>query len=258
MRRRPLRDELRDVFDDLSEPAHPALSARIRERMAAPPPSPRTPRLAVAVALVTAAVLVGSLVFFSRHAAAPRTSPAGGPGPTVGTVSPAAPTPAPTAVAGGPGGTGATPSPGATLAGFTCAAQSGGGAANAAAPVGVTAVRVGAQSGFDRFVIELDGPVPHFDVAPQAGATFTQDASGARVTLRGSAGLLVTLRGARSAGTYTGPADLRPAGTPALLEAGQVGDFEGVVHWGLGLSHAACFHAYTLTGPSRLVVDVQT
>lgn len=127
-----------------------------------------------------------------------------------------------------------------------------------APPIGVTAVRAASQSGFERFVIQLNGAVPAFEVKPQASATFVQDPSGLNVTLSGRVGLVVTLHGAQSHGTYSGATDLHPGGTSVIKEARQLGDFEGVLTWGLGLSHASCFRAYTLTGPSRLIVDVQS
>ena len=40
--------------------------------------------------------------------------------------------------------------------------------------------------------------------------------------------------------------------------ADQMEDFEGVVQWGLGLSKLACYRAFFLTNPTRLVIDVQT
>jgi len=120
----------------------------------------------------------------------------------------------------------------------------------------VTDVRAAAQTGVDRFVIQFSGPVPQYEVKPQASAMFTRDPSGFRVSLEGSAGLQVTVHGAQSYGSYSGSTDLRPRLT-VLREASEVGDFEGVLTWGLGLSHASCFRAYVLTGPSRLVIDVQ-
>ena len=66
-----LRDELRSVFDGLSDPAHPALSARIREMIANPPPSSPAPRLAVVFALVVTVLTVAGLVFVGRHARPP-------------------------------------------------------------------------------------------------------------------------------------------------------------------------------------------
>jgi len=265
MSQRRLRDELRDVFDTMSEPAHPALGARIRaELRSAPASGMRAPRLAAAVAVLVAVLIVASLVFVSRHGVLPPGTPAGPGAPT------ASPSPSATPLPVGPGptaSTSATPtpvssgspsppgSPAAGLPPFVCGTQSGTGPTSP--PTGITDVRAGAQSGFDRFVIQFDGPVPAYDVVPQSSATFSLDPSGQRVTLAGSAGLVVTVQGARSAGSYTGSTDQKPSVTAVLKEARQTGDFEGVVHWGLGLSHASCFRAFTLTGPSRLVVDVQ-
>jgi hypothetical protein len=254
---RRLRDELRDVFDGMTEPAHPALSARIRAHLAEGSSTPaRAPRLAAAVAILTALLVVAGLILASRHAAPPA-NPAATPRPTVS----ASASPAPGPVVPAPGTTASPPAPTpsatapSSLPPFVCAEQSGSGPTSP--PTGVTDVRVGAQAGYDRFVMQFAGPVPQYDVRAQAGATFTQDASGAPVTLAGSAGLLVTVHGAQAAGSLVSPTDQRPAGTAVVLEARQVGDFEGVVHWGLGLSHATCFRAFTLSGPSRLVVDVQ-
>jgi len=249
---RRLRDDLHDVFDSISEPAHPALSARIRGQIAAgSAPSSRAPRLAMAVALATAAVVVTSLVFVNRHQLTPQTSPAGQPTATV-TASPtpeASPSPTPSASASGSAAVPGGPD-------FRCVAQSGGAAP--ATPVGVTAARAAAQTGYDRFVLEFNGPVPRYQVNTQGSATFTLDPSGRTVTLAGSGGLMVTLHGASGQGSFTGSTDLRPSGTGVLREARSLGDFEGVVSWGLGVSRATCFRAFTLTGPSRLIVDVQT
>jgi hypothetical protein len=40
-----------------------------------------------------------------------------------------------------------------------------------------------------------------------------------------------------------------------LRDVRNVGDFEGVVHWGVGLASAACMHVFTLDSPPRLVID---
>jgi hypothetical protein len=42
-----------------------------------------------------------------------------------------------------------------------------------------------------------------------------------------------------------------------LKQTTQLGDFEGIVTWGLGIASPNCFRAFALTGPDRLVVDVQ-
>jgi hypothetical protein len=118
-------------------------------------------------------------------------------------------------------------------AAYACTNSSGGGTARA----NVTTVRAAAATGYDRFVIEFDGPVPGYQVTRQSGATFTQDASGKPVTLDGSAGVLVRLAPASS--SPSAPLAISPRAT-VLREVRNVGDFEGVVHWGVGLASAAC------------------
>jgi hypothetical protein len=76
------------------------------------------------------------------------------------------------------------------------------------------------------------------------------------MTLAGSAGLLVVIKGADEHTAYSGATDFK-TNYPVLLEARQVEDFEGTVQWGLGLSKSACYRAFFLTNPTRLVIDVQ-
>src|SRR5262249_45554272 len=76
MQRRPLRDELRDAFDSMSEPAHPALASRIHEEIwSRPTPGVGMPRLAAVIATLVAVVVVAGLVLIGRHAL-PQTVPA--------------------------------------------------------------------------------------------------------------------------------------------------------------------------------------
>jgi hypothetical protein len=250
---RGLRDELRDLFETLSEPAHPSLASRVREAIErGPAPAPRTPRLAVAVAALTAVIVVAGLLLAGHRGALPSGTPAGPAAPVSSATPPptgvATPVPSVATTAQAP----ATGSPGAALPGFSCAAQSGG----VAGPAGITGIRAAPQNGFDRFVIQFDGPVPHYQVTPQPSVTFTTDPRGSSVTLAGTAGLRVTVSGVTNWSTLGGPTDLRLGGS-ALRESRQVGAFEGVVTWGLGLAHAGCFRTYTLTGPDRLVIDIQ-
>ncbi|HKF77733.1 MAG TPA: hypothetical protein VKF59_16455 [Candidatus Dormibacteraeota bacterium] len=248
MSRRRLRDDLHDAFEDLSEPAHPSLAGRVRDSIAhTPPPASRVPSLAVVVAVLVSLTVVAGLLVAGHRGVVPAGTPASQAPPTPGRVATPAPSTAATAPAPVP-----TEAPVATLPGFSCASQAGGGAGSA----GLTGVRAGQQSGYDRFVIQFDGPVPRYQVSPQSSPTFTTDPRGSAVTLTGTAGLRVTVSGVANWTALDGPTDLQTGG-PALSEARQVGAFEGVVTWGLGLAHAGCFRAYTLTGPYRLVVDVQ-
>jgi hypothetical protein len=113
----------------------------------------------------------------------------------------------------------------------------------------MTTARVGAQNGYDRFVVQFATAVPRFDVQLQGGS------SAGGVTLQGSAVLVVVLHDTSGAGTFTGPTDAEP-GFSMLREARLLSDSQGVVQWGIGIARPACFHAWALGSPARLVVDV--
>lgn len=152
-----------------------------------------------------------------------------------------------------PGAAAASGSPAASAAAsFSCTERSGGTVAGIPTPL--RTVRVHSNHQFDRFVIELHGPLQQFDVRPQDSSTFVLDPSGLPVTLQGTAGLLVVMRGAQAHDGFSGPTDILP-GFQVLREARQLGDFEGVVSWGLGLSHSACFRVRAQH--KALVVDIQ-
>ena len=144
--------------------------------------------------------------------------------------------------------------PGNNLPAFACA-DTGGGKTGVAAHV--TSVRTASQPDYDRFVLQFDGPVPTYTVKRQAKPTFTQGASGQTITLSGTAGALVRVRSATE-GTYTGSTDISHPEYRVLKEARLTEDFEGNVSWGLGLAQATCLRTFTLTNPSRLVVDFTT
>ncbi|TME97880.1 MAG: hypothetical protein E6I39_11305 [Chloroflexi bacterium] len=122
----------------------------------------------------------------------------------------------------------------------------------------VNAVRTGTHAGYDRITIQFQNGLPgDIQIATQDNATFTQGASGRQVVLQGSAGLLITMHGVDEHTQYTGPVDFK-TNYPVLLEAQQVQDFEGVVQWGLGISRGACYRAFLLQSPLRLVIDFST
>jgi hypothetical protein len=160
-----------------------------------------------------------------------------------------APTPAPTSPP--------SPAPSA-LTPFTCTDLSGG-KPTGTSPAQLTQVRIAHQAaGYDRIVFEFaSGPVPSYTLTRQASTNFTKDASGQPVTLQGSSGLKLVFHGAAGYPTYTGSTDLKP-GLPVVQEVEQIGDFEGVLSWGIGLSQQSCMRTLELSGPTRLVIDVQT
>ena len=77
------------------------------------------------------------------------------------------------------------------------------------------------------------------------------------MTLQGNYGLLIKLFSADGHTAYSGPTDIK-TGYKGLVEAREVGDYEGYVHWALGLSAPPCYRAFIMTNPTRLVIDVQT
>jgi hypothetical protein len=139
---------------------------------------------------------------------------------------------------------------------FSCAAQSGG---VAGASGIVSAIRVAHHDGYDRLVFDFtasaSGTVPAYELTPQSTPHFTRDASGQPVTLLGSAGIRAVFRNTTVGSGVRG--DIK-AGLPAIREVANIGDFEGVTSYGVGLSSGACFRVSELSGPSRVVIDVQT
>jgi hypothetical protein len=146
-----------------------------------------------------------------------------------------------------------TASSSAALPGYVCGTMSGG---SGTVHSHITDVSVGRHASFDRFVVEFSTVrAPRWRITPKSSAQFTRDPSNIPVTLLGNAGLKVVMHTATGVGTYRGPADFR-TGFPELLEARRIGDFEGYVTWAIGLDHSACKRVFTLTNPTRLVIDV--
>src|SRR5579864_3411237 len=81
---------------------------------------------------------------------------------------------------------------------------------------------------------------PAFEVATQPNAQFTADPSGQPVTLTGTAGVRITLRGFRGdVQNYTGSKSITASGQ-VLQQVYELGDSEGVITWGAGVNAAAC------------------
>jgi hypothetical protein len=123
----------------------------------------------------------------------------------------------------------------------------------------LTAVRTGEHNGYDRVVFQFSGTLPSYAVK-RVPAVYS-DPKGTPVPLAGQSYLRVVFHGASAVcpkplhQTYTGPAVLTPY-YPELLTVSAAGDFEGVLSFGIGLAAQSGYHAFTLTGPGRLVIDV--
>ena len=123
----------------------------------------------------------------------------------------------------------------------------------------LTGIRTGQHATFDRVVLQFRGRVPGYDV--RYVPAVTQDPSDQPIPLQGRAFIRVVLR---HASTSPGPGgDPVPSFvgtiTPGLQSLKQVkaaGDFEHYLSFGLGLDHRVGFRVFTLTDPSRVVIDV--
>jgi hypothetical protein len=146
------------------------------------------------------------------------------------------------------------PSPSPTPQPFLCQDQSGGSSGLTAT---LTNIRPGAHAGdgYDRVVFDFSGGIPSWDLTRQESATFTRDASGQQVTLDGSAGLKLVFRDADLAGGVA--TDLTPRFS-SIREVAQLGNFERVLSYGIGLSSSQCVRVLPLSNPSRLAIDVAT
>ena len=135
----------------------------------------------------------------------------------------------------------------------------------AAAPAGAQStptlvdVRAGSHAGFDRVVFEFRGAVPEHRIGYVD--QLVEDGSGDPVSVAGAADLEVVFQGAnahRENGSPTiSPRRFSP-GLPAVKEIAQLGDFEAVVSYGVGVDQRRPIRVSTLSSPSRLVVDIVT
>jgi hypothetical protein len=145
------------------------------------------------------------------------------------------------------------PSPSPTPQPFLCRDQSGGSSGVTAT---LTNIRPGSHvgDGYDRVVFDFNGGIPSWDLTRQESANFVRDPSGQNVTLDGNAGLKLVLRDADVAG---GVATEVTPHFSSVREVAQLGNFERVVSYGIGLSSSQCVRVLQLSN-SRLVVDVAT
>lgn len=149
---------------------------------------------------------------------------------------------------------GSTPSPHPWVAGQSSGGTQGRGAAT------LLAVRTARQDGFDRIVFEFDTQVPQWRVdyvdSPQH-----ECGSGEEVRLEGDAWLQVDFE-ATNAHTEDGRATGAPrhvADPPGanLRELHRTCDFEAQVQYVIGVGSPNRYRAFQLSGPARLVVDVE-
>jgi len=147
-----------------------------------------------------------------------------------------------------------TPSPTPTPQPFTCTDRSGGTSGLSAQLTGIRTAHHVEAPGFDRIVFDFSGGIPSYDLTRQESSTFVKAASGQPLTLDGNAGIKLVFRDT----DVQGLVDDQKPNLPAVREIAQLGNFERVLSYGIGLSSSQCVRVIELTGPSRLVIDVMT
>jgi hypothetical protein len=248
------RDDIRHAFDGLTDPAAPGFEQRVFSAVRKPVEAQPGSHWALALVAALLAVFMIAGLLFLRGSFRGSLVPGSAPSPHV--VAPASPSPEPSPTTqpspAASSSSAPTPTPSSTWG--PCGLQVPQQAA-VGMPSQITHVRVGTDSTRDRFVVEFNGPIPPFELRQQDSTTFTQDASGRPITVAGSHGWLLVLHGADEHTSYSDPNDFQP-GYPVLIEARNIGDFEGTVSWGLGVtSKPSCPTISTLSGPNRLVID---
>jgi hypothetical protein len=120
-------------------------------------------------------------------------------------------------------------------------------------PTTITAVRVGRNTGFDRVVFDIAGPLPGYRVSY---AQVFEEGSGNPVPLAGAADILVSISNTQWLSSPSPVINFSP-GFPALRQVRSAGEFEAQASYGIGQATTAGFRVFTLTGPNRVVIDVQ-
>jgi hypothetical protein len=266
----------RELRDGLHRGGLPLAPDSLRQRLAQLPDEPARGRFAGIVsgvrlaALGTALAMVVAFVVVARSLPGPAgvgpggslaaLAPSAGPGTSASpsaSASPGAsavPSPAPSV---GPSPTlspaPASPTPEPSGAPFVCGTTT---LPKTGLAAGISDVRVGAHPGYDRIVFEFSGSIrPSLTVAV-AQPPFVHDASGQPVDVPGTVFLSLKLFPASGYPTYQGPASFAP-GYANLESLVNTGDYEGYVTWVAGLKSSTCYRISTLTGPTRIVVDIE-
>ncbi|WP_213931818.1 AMIN-like domain-containing (lipo)protein [Rhodococcus sp. B50] len=125
----------------------------------------------------------------------------------------------------------------------------------------VVDIRTGRHEGFDRVVYELGGEgAPGWRVGYVDEAI--QDGSGNEVAVAGDAVLQVLIDGSAypfdsGVEQYDGPNPVLAEPGGSVVEVNGAGVFEGVTQSFIGVAaHGTPFSVYSLTGPTRVVIDV--
>ncbi len=129
-------------------------------------------------------------------------------------------------------------------------------------------IRTGAQACFERVVIELqasdlpsDDTFPGWWVRYADGPVTYGQTDDQYVDIRGDEILLITVNSWMfypEVGGYDGPTDIVPANVEHIEQLILVDNWEGQHTWAVGLDELRGFGVDVLTGPPRLVIDIQS
>lgn len=135
------------------------------------------------------------------------------------------------------------------------------------APAVLSSVRIGNDGTFDRVVFEFVGDtVPGATlIGPAAnGGTVQSDPGDQPIAIAGAS--VVTVRMEPAIATYAasnpteplyaGPTTFSPTSTANVVQVTEIGDFESVLQWSIGLKSGTAVTVQVLTNPTRVVVDV--
>ncbi len=128
-----------------------------------------------------------------------------------------------------------------------------------ATPV-LTGIRTGVHPTFDRIVLDFSGPRPQV-YSSRFVDELIRDGSGDVEWLTGAAFAEIVLTPARAhteAGqrTYPGPWKFRTRNLTNAMAVAITGDFEATLTIGVGMRRQTWVETFTLTAPSRVVIDV--
>jgi hypothetical protein len=123
----------------------------------------------------------------------------------------------------------------------------------------LVAVRAAHHPGFDRLVFEFAGPPPSRQHVRYDNRLIA-DPSGRPIPIAGRAVLEASFFPATAqGGAHSVPVPQRVAfALPDVMTVVRAGDFESVLSYGIGLAKRTTFHVFTLTNPSRAVIDIDT
>lgn len=124
----------------------------------------------------------------------------------------------------------------------------------------LTGIRTGLHPDFDRIVLDMSGPSPTA-TDYQYTDELIQDPTGEVVWLTGADFVAVTVHGAAAHNdsgnpTYLGPQKFRTRDLNNVMAVALTGDFEATLGVGIGTRHRSWVRVFTLSSPTRVVIDV--